>query len=72
LPSGKPRRKPKDDDVNFFNNCIHGESHHDAHGRQYLSYHDMLEKANVTEAPKIFKLDVEGFGYNIFTQMIRN
>jgi hypothetical protein len=72
LPSGKPRHKPKDDDINFFNNCIDGESHQDAHGRQYLSYHDMLEKANVTEAPKLFKLDVEGFEYDIFTQMIRN
>jgi hypothetical protein len=70
LPSGKPRHKPNDDNVNFFNNCIDGESHQDAHGRQYLSYKDMLEKANVTEAPKLFKIDVEGFEYDIFTQMI--
>jgi hypothetical protein len=72
LPMGKPRHKPNDDNVNFFNNCIDGESHQDAHGRQYLSYHDMLEKANITEAPKLFKLDVEGFEYDIFTQMISN
>jgi hypothetical protein len=72
LPSGKPKRKPKDDNVNFYNNCIDGESHQDAHGRQYLSYMDMMEKANVTEAPKLFKIDVEGFEYDIFTQMIND
>jgi hypothetical protein len=71
LPSGMPRRKPKDEDVRFYNYCIDGKSYNDTHGRQYLSYKDVLKQANLKKPPKLLKLDVEGFEYDIFASMIQ-
>lgn len=69
LPKG-PRHKPARDDVRFYPFCMDGTSRTDARGRSYLTYADMLKTANLTEAPLYFKMDVEGFEYDIFTQML--
>ncbi|KAL7575203.1 hypothetical protein ACA910_018690 [Epithemia clementina (nom. ined.)] len=75
LRDGRPRRKPNDDKVKFYNSCIDGKTHTDAHGRHYLNYHDLLDQAGLLAEgmppPLALKLDVEGFEYDIFTQMIQ-
>jgi Methyltransferase domain len=70
LPGGVPKKKPEDDRIHFYNYCIDGTTRTDPHGRQYLSYQDMLQKAGITSAPSYFKIDVEGFEYDIFQSMV--
>jgi Methyltransferase domain len=70
LPGGAPKKKPNDDRIHFYNYCIDGTTRTDPHGRQYLSYQDMLKKAGITSAPSYFKIDVEGFEYDIFQSMV--
>jgi hypothetical protein len=79
LRGGQPRRKPDRDDIRFYNYCIHERTFVDTHGRQYLSYRDILEKAglllpdvaSIKRPPvALLKIDVEGFEYDILSQMI--
>jgi Methyltransferase domain len=72
LPGGTPKRKPNDDRIHFFNTCIDGHDHEDAHGRKFVTYDRLLNIAGITEAPEYFKIDVEGYEYDIFTQMVNN
>lgn len=72
LPKGIPKHKPQRDDIRFYNYCIDGESRSDSHGRQYLTYGDMLKTAGIQKPPAYFKLDVEGFEYDIFTEMMQS
>jgi hypothetical protein len=71
-PDGMPRKRPKRDDIRFYKYCIDGKSYTDAHGRSYLTYADMLQQAGIVDQPPTyFKIDVEGFEFDIFSQMIR-
>lgn len=70
LPGGIPKKKPQRDDVKFYNYCMAGTSYNDPHGRQYLSYADAVHMAGIPKAPVYFKIDVEGFEYDIFTNMV--
>lgn len=72
LPDGTPKHKPRRDDIRFYNYCIDGESRSDSQGRQYLTYGDMLKTAGIQTPPAYFKLDVEGFEYDIFTEMMQS
>jgi Methyltransferase domain len=72
LPNGKPQHKPDNDKIRFFEYCIDGHTHEDAtFGSKYLSYEDMLKVAGIDTAPTYFKIDVEGFEYDILTDMMR-
>lgn len=72
LPDGKPKRKPNDDRIHFYNYCIDGRIYEDVHGRKFLTYDKMLEIAGIEQAPDYFKMDVEGYEYDIFTQMVND
>lgn len=72
LPGNQPKKKPNRPDIHFYPYCIDDHSYTDAHGRQYLHYFDILEKAGLQQSPpKLFKIDVEGFEYDIFSHMIQ-
>ncbi|KAL3912305.1 MAG: hypothetical protein SGILL_006936, partial [Bacillariaceae sp.] len=71
LPNRMPKRKPKDSRVKFYPHCLDGNSRSDEHGRSYLTYGDALRLANITTPPLYLKIDVEGFEYDIFAQMIQ-
>lgn len=38
--------------------------------REYLTYHQTLAKAGLTQPPTLLKMDVEGFEYDVLKQMI--
>lgn len=69
---GMPRRKPARKDIRFYDYCIDGTTHNDTHGRKYLTYGDMLTTAGIVKPPVYFKLDVEGFEFDIFTEMMQS
>lgn len=70
LPGGKPRHMPDNPKIHFFNACVAGTTHEDSFGRKFLTYADMMQEAKIDTPPDYFKIDVEGFEYDIFTQMI--
>jgi len=70
LPGGQPKKKPDNPKIHFFDYCVAGTSHEDSFGRKFLTYADMLKAAGIESPPDYFKIDVEGFEYDIFTQMI--
>ena len=71
LPGGKPKRMPDNPKMHFFDACVAGKTHEDSFGRRFLTYADMMKEAGIKQAPDYFKIDVEGFEYDIFTQMIK-
>jgi Methyltransferase domain len=72
LPNGgQPKRKPIRENIRFYDYCLAGASYNETNGRKYLSYVDMLHVAGIVQTPPAyFKIDVEGFEYDIFTSMI--
>jgi hypothetical protein len=69
LEGGKPKRKPATDRVKFYNYCI--ASHNKTiSGRMYGKFFELWNKAGIPSAPKLVKIDVEGFEYDVLTAMI--
>lgn len=66
-----PNANQIEKNIRFYGYCPPGTSYNDTHGRKYLSYADMLQvagiNANATGPPDYFKIDMEGFEYDIFT-----
>jgi hypothetical protein len=57
--------KPKDNRIMFYPYCIGSTSEGD-----YLTFYDMLKISNVTGAPRIFKMDIEGFEYKVIQNIL--
>ena len=76
LPDGIPKNKPDTDQMKFFNYCISGGDTTDSPDQsndsaKYLTYQQASELAGLTVAPIYFKIDVEGFEYDVFTNMLQ-
>ena len=63
---GAPKKKPQNDEVKFYPYCIGSE------GQQppYLPFDKMLELAEIKQAPKYLKMDIEGFEYDVIMNSI--
>ena len=77
LKNNKPRRKPASDKVRFYPYCISEEttsvvSNGGKVTRQFLPYDELWKRTNTTQAPKLLKIDVEGFEYGVIPSMLRN
>jgi hypothetical protein len=64
-------RKPSSDSINFYPLCISGKNEMIG-DRQYVTYSKMIESAGLTKPPVLFKIDVEGFEFNVFTNMLED
>jgi Methyltransferase domain len=60
-----PVRKPKDDRIKFYPYCIGTDSRDD-----YRTYSDMLKISNAKSAPRILKMDIEGFEYSVIHNIL--
>lgn len=69
LRDGTPRNKPNNERVKFYNFCI-GSRAETFKGRQYGSFSELWKKTGSKSAPKLVKMDVEGFEYNVITAML--
>lgn len=72
LPNNTPKRKPDRGDVRFYPHCLDGRTYTDLHGRSYVTYKDMLQLTGIVVPPTYLKIDVEGFEYDVFSQMIQD
>jgi hypothetical protein len=71
LQGGQPKQKPDRDDIHFYPYCINDHNHVDEHGREYLTYFDIIARAGLKGPPTLLKMDVEGFEFDIFSHMIQ-
>ena len=71
LKDNAPRLKPASDSVRFYPYCIGGD-HNVGSKERFLPYGDMWKKANITAPPKMLKIDVEGFEFDVIPAMLRN
>lgn len=62
-------KKPEKDSIHFYHYCI-ADKHKKNGEREYLPYSQMLQIAGLSSAPTLFKMDVEGFEYDVLTQII--
>ena len=62
-------RKPNIDSINFYPFCISSKNEV-KDGREYATYSQIIEKTGMTTPPALFKIDVEGFEYDVMAQML--
>mmetsp|Transcript_826 Transcript_826/g.1754 ORF Transcript_826/g.1754 Transcript_826/m.1754 type:complete len:440 (-) Transcript_826:187-1506(-) len=62
-------RKPNVDFIHYYPYCISAENQK-IEDREYTTYSTMVEKAGLSRAPALFKIDVEGFEFDVLSQMI--
>ena len=68
LKDNKPRKKPNSDNIHFYPYCISGDRPVAA---DFLSYLDIWKQTNTTKAPRILKIDVEGFEFDVLPSLLR-
>jgi hypothetical protein len=66
LPNNSPKKKPQSDKVSFYPYCI-GSSHTQDH---FLTYHQLVARTNITSPPKLLKMDVEGFEFDVLLSIL--
>lgn len=71
LANNTPKRKPKNGYVHFYPYCIAAESRIDSkNNREYLTYTELWKKTGALSPPRLAKMDVEGFEYDVIPQML--
>lgn len=66
LRDNKPKKKPISDDVAFYPFCI---SANDSEG-PYRSYQSLVSETNIKHPPKLLKMDIEGFEFDVLLSML--
>lgn len=70
LANNTAKRKPKNGHVHFYPYCVAAESRIDSYNRQYLTYTELWKKTGALSPPKLAKMDVEGFEYDVIPQFL--
>ncbi|KAG7358439.1 methyltransferase domain containing protein [Nitzschia inconspicua] len=72
-----PANQPRDDMVHFYPFCVSGDDSERKGGKQtstlkgnYLPYMELWKAASITQPPKLLKMDVEGFEFDVLTSML--
>ena len=62
-------KKPNVDAINFYPYCVANENK-EIEGRQFRTYKGIVEAAKLTSPPDLFKMDVEGYEFDVMRQML--
>lgn len=62
-------KKPNIPSVHFYPFCI-GNEERQIRGRTYLPYSKIIDTIGLSSPPKLLKMDIEGFEYGVFLQML--
>jgi len=65
---GNPR-KPDIDSIRFYPYCV-SATNMKVEDREYMTYSKIVEQTGMTQAPALFKMDVEGFEFDVMAQML--
>jgi hypothetical protein len=63
--------KPSTDSIHFYPYCIAAE-YNKIGQQEFITYSQMVEKASLSRPPSLLKMDVEGFEFDVFTQMLKD
>jgi hypothetical protein len=66
LRNNQPKKKPSSDDVAFYPFCIGAN---DGEG-PYRSYQSLVAETNIKSPPKLLKMDIEGFEFDVLLSML--
>ncbi len=62
-------RKPNIDSIHFYPYCVSAVNEK-IEDREYMTYSKLIEQTNMTDPPSLFKMDVEGFEFDVIAQML--
>ncbi|KAL3944596.1 MAG: hypothetical protein SGBAC_001308 [Bacillariaceae sp.] len=62
-------KKPNVDPIKFYPYCVANENK-ESEGRTFRTYKGLVEAAELTSPPDLFKMDVEGFEFDVMQQML--
>jgi hypothetical protein len=75
--NGPPKHQPKNDGkVHFYPYCVSSGNDEDntsvrqPRQRKYLSYPELWKATSIQKPPKLLKMDVEGFEFDVLTSML--
>mmetsp|Transcript_6399 Transcript_6399/g.11005 ORF Transcript_6399/g.11005 Transcript_6399/m.11005 type:complete len:288 (-) Transcript_6399:62-925(-) len=72
---GSPQKKPKDPNVKFYPYCVGGGSEDKVdrgNGNAFRTYAELVEATGIQHPPKLLKMDIEGFEYDVLTSMLNS
>eukprot|EP00559_Dactyliosolen_fragilissimus_P002512 CAMPEP_0184866304 /NCGR_PEP_ID=MMETSP0580-20130426/21786_1 /TAXON_ID=1118495 /ORGANISM="Dactyliosolen fragilissimus" /LENGTH=291 /DNA_ID=CAMNT_0027365925 /DNA_START=238 /DNA_END=1110 /DNA_ORIENTATION=- len=61
--------KPDNDSIHFYPYCLSSENKK-IEDREFMTYSKIVKQTGMTKAPALFKMDVEGFEYDIMAQIL--
>jgi hypothetical protein len=71
LNANTPRKKPDDDGVHFYPYCVTGDMN-PVEPTKYQNCYGLWNATQITTLPKLLKMDVEGFEFDVLTSMLSN
>lgn len=65
----KNPRKPNIDSIHFYPYCV-SATNMKVDDREFMTYSKIIEQTGMTKPPTLFKMDVEGFEFDVMAQML--
>jgi len=62
-------KKPDADPIKFCPYCVANENK-EIEGRKFRTYKGLIESAKLTSPPNLFKIDVEGYEFDVLRQIL--
>jgi hypothetical protein len=73
---GEPKLKPQNDHVHFYPYCVGSQDDTKSNNndkittKKYLPYSELWNATGISSAPKLLKMDVEGFEFDVLISML--
>lgn len=71
LKDNTPRRKPNDPKVHFYPHCVSSKDATTG-GKYYKTYIGLVEATGIQHPPKVLKMDIEGFEFDVLSSMLKS
>ena len=71
LKDNTPRKKPNDARVHFYPHCV-SSSATERGGKSYQTYSGLVAATGIQHPPKVLKMDIEGFEFDVLSNMLQS
>jgi hypothetical protein len=82
LKDNSPLKKPNSAKVHFYPHCVKGETKNGSEiqtdtskigdSKSYKTYHDLVQVTGIHQPPKVLKMDIEGFEFDVLSSMLKS